>query len=65
MAKKDRERIVPRSGNVFADMGLPDAEELDAEARRLLARASRGSKEKLKSVLAKVNDSEPEAGDRV
>jgi hypothetical protein len=34
MAKRIRERIIPSCGNVFADMGLPDAEELDAEARR-------------------------------
>jgi len=33
MAKKIRERIIPNSGNVFADMGLPDAAELDTKAR--------------------------------
>ena len=33
MAKRIRERIIPSSGNVFADMGLPDAEELDTKAR--------------------------------
>lgn len=33
MAKKIRERIVPGSGNVFADLGLPDAEELDTKVR--------------------------------
>jgi predicted XRE-type DNA-binding protein len=33
MAKKIRERIIPGSGNVFADMGLPDAVELDTKAR--------------------------------
>jgi predicted XRE-type DNA-binding protein len=27
------ERVVPSSGNVFADMGLPDAVELDTKAR--------------------------------
>ena len=35
MAKKTRERIIPSSGNVFADMGLPDAEELYAKAKRI------------------------------
>jgi predicted XRE-type DNA-binding protein len=33
MAKKIRQRIIPSSGNVFADMGLPDAEELDTKVR--------------------------------
>jgi len=33
MAKKTRERVIPSSGNVFADMGLPDAVELDTKAR--------------------------------
>jgi predicted XRE-type DNA-binding protein len=33
MAKKIRERIIPSSGNVFADLGLPDAEELDTKVR--------------------------------
>jgi predicted XRE-type DNA-binding protein len=33
MAKKTQERIIPSSGNVFADMGLPDADELDTKAR--------------------------------
>jgi len=33
MANKIRERIIPSSGNVFADMGLPDAVELDTKAR--------------------------------
>jgi predicted XRE-type DNA-binding protein len=33
MARKNLERIVPSSGNVFADMGLPDAAELDTKAR--------------------------------
>ncbi len=31
MAK--RETILPSSGSVFADMGLPDADELDTKAR--------------------------------
>lgn len=35
------------------------------EWSRLHGRATRGSKEKLKSVLAKVSDAEPEAGDRI
>jgi predicted DNA-binding ribbon-helix-helix protein len=35
------------------------------EWSRLRGRATRGSKEKLKSVLAKVSDSEPESGDRI
>jgi hypothetical protein len=65
MAKKTRERIIPSSGNVFADMGLPDAEELDAEARRLRARAERGSLAKFHAVLDKVNDAPPESGDRL
>jgi predicted XRE-type DNA-binding protein len=33
MAKRTRERVIPSSGNVFADMGLPDAVELDTKAR--------------------------------
>jgi predicted XRE-type DNA-binding protein len=33
MAKTTTERVVPSSGNVFADMGLPDAVELDTKAR--------------------------------
>jgi len=33
MARQTSERIVPGSGNVFADMGLPDAEELDTKVR--------------------------------
>jgi predicted XRE-type DNA-binding protein len=33
MAKRTRERIIPSSGNVFADLGLPDADELDTKAR--------------------------------
>jgi predicted XRE-type DNA-binding protein len=35
MAKKAarRMRIEPSSGNVFADLGLPDAKELDTKAR--------------------------------
>jgi predicted XRE-type DNA-binding protein len=33
MSKKTRERIIPSSGNVFADLGLPDAEELDTKVR--------------------------------
>ena len=33
MAKQTRERIVPGSGNVFADMGLPEAEDLDTKVR--------------------------------
>lgn len=37
MAKKTRGRIIPSSGNVFADMGLPDAEELYAKAKKISA----------------------------
>lgn len=33
MAKTARERVTVSSGNVFADLGLPDAEELDTKAR--------------------------------
>ena len=33
MAKKIRERIIASSGNVFADLGLPDAVELDTKVR--------------------------------
>jgi predicted XRE-type DNA-binding protein len=33
MAKAATERVIPSSGNVFADMGLPDAAELDTKAR--------------------------------
>ncbi len=33
MAKRTNERVIPSSGNVFADMGLPDAAELDTKAR--------------------------------
>jgi predicted XRE-type DNA-binding protein len=33
MAKRSTERVIPSSGNVFGDMGLPDAAELDTKAR--------------------------------
>ena len=33
MAKRTTVRVIPSSGNVFADMGLPDAAELDTKAR--------------------------------
>ncbi|MGP8253262.1 MAG: helix-turn-helix domain-containing protein [Terracidiphilus sp.] len=33
MARKIIERVIASSGNVFADMGLPDAGELDTKAR--------------------------------
>jgi predicted XRE-type DNA-binding protein len=33
MPDRTRERIIPSSGNVFADMGLPDAVDLDTKAR--------------------------------
>jgi len=33
MAKRTQETIIPSSGNVFADLGLPDAEELDTKVR--------------------------------
>jgi predicted XRE-type DNA-binding protein len=33
MAKASKENVTSSSGNVFADMGLPDAEELDTKAR--------------------------------
>jgi hypothetical protein len=33
MAKGITEQVIGSSGNVFADMGLPDAEELDTKAR--------------------------------
>ena len=33
MAKGSQEQVVRSSGNVFADMGLPDAAELDTKAR--------------------------------
>jgi predicted XRE-type DNA-binding protein len=33
MPKTTRERVIASSGNVFADMGLPDAAELDTKAR--------------------------------
>ena len=33
MAKRTRESVIPSSGNVFADMRLPDAVELDTKAR--------------------------------
>lgn len=33
MAKGAKEKVIPSSGNVFADMGLPDAAELDTKAR--------------------------------
>ena len=33
MAKRSQEQIVRSSGNVFADMGLPDAAELDTKDR--------------------------------
>ena len=33
MAKRSQEQIVRSSGNVFADIGMPDAAELDTKAR--------------------------------
>jgi predicted XRE-type DNA-binding protein len=33
MAKNTTETMIQSSGNVFADMGLPDAEELDTKVR--------------------------------
>jgi predicted XRE-type DNA-binding protein len=33
MAKKTAEQIIPSSGNVFADLELPDAEELGTKVR--------------------------------
>lgn len=33
MAERIRERVIESSGNVFADMGLPDAAELDTKVR--------------------------------
>jgi len=33
MAKDTREQIIRSSGNVFADLGLPDAAELDTKVR--------------------------------
>jgi predicted XRE-type DNA-binding protein len=33
MAKRIEEKLTRSSGNVFADMGLPDASELDTKAR--------------------------------
>ncbi len=33
MARRSTERIVASSGSAFADMGLPDAAELDTKAR--------------------------------
>jgi predicted XRE-type DNA-binding protein len=33
MPKSNREQVIRSSGNVFADMGLPDAAELDTKAR--------------------------------
>src|SRR5487761_1799146 len=33
MVKATRERVIRSSGNVFADLGLPDAAELDTKAR--------------------------------
>lgn len=33
MASKTEAKVIPSSGNVFADMGLPDAAELDTKAR--------------------------------
>jgi predicted XRE-type DNA-binding protein len=34
---KSTEKIEPSSGNVFADLGLPNAEELDAKVRLAVA----------------------------
>ena len=33
MARAAREKVFPSGGNVFAGLGLPDAEELDTKAR--------------------------------
>src|ERR1017187_6698295 len=32
MARDKADQVIPSSGNVFADMGLPDAAELDSKA---------------------------------
>ena len=32
MARDKADQVIPSSGNVFADMGLPDAAELDTKA---------------------------------
>ncbi len=65
MPREPKEQIIPSSGNVFADLGLPDAEELYAEMRRMYARAERGSLAKLHAVLDKVSDAPPEDFDRL
>jgi len=36
--KTNRVRVEPSSGNVFSDLGFPDAAKLDTKARRLAAR---------------------------
>ena len=46
-------------------MGLPDANELYAEALRLYARAARGSLSKLRAALDKVTDNAPETFNRL
>jgi predicted XRE-type DNA-binding protein len=33
MTRRTANQVIPSSGNVFADMGLPDAAELDTKAR--------------------------------
>ncbi len=33
MAKRAQDQVIQSSGNVFADIGLPDAAELDTKAR--------------------------------
>jgi predicted XRE-type DNA-binding protein len=33
MAKRNPNRVIPSSGNVFADLGLPDAAELQTKVR--------------------------------
>ena len=33
MPNRNAERVIPSSGNVFADMNLPDTAELDTNAR--------------------------------
>jgi len=37
MAKRVTVEVIRSSGNVFADLGLPDAEELYANAKRIAA----------------------------
>jgi hypothetical protein len=74
MAKKIRERIIPSSGNAFADMGLPDAEDLYAKAKGIAAietksffeeRRKRADREAFRRILNREGGEPPQPEDKI